>query len=183
MKKDFFMNDQVILVDDQDTEIGSMVQLAVHREGLLHRAFSVFIFNSAGGMLLQQRAAGKYHSGGLWSNAYCSKGLPGESVHAAVVRRLKEEMGMQCKLQEVFSFVYKAKLDHDRTEYEYDHVVVGLCDDKPEPDNAEVAGWRYLCREDLHFKISLTPERYTEWFKLCIKDFQEKLYSNDIIKS
>ena len=174
------MNDLVILVDELDNAIGTMPKLSAHeRGGMLHRAFSIFLFNSAGEMLLQQRAAGKYHSSGLWSNACCSHPRLGETVLAAAKRRLKEEMGITCELHEAFSFIYKASLDNNLTEYEYDHVLIGICDDTPIPDNTEVAGWRYLDKEDLLSKINLNPERYTEWFRLCIKNRLAELYSTE----
>jgi len=172
------MSELVILVDEQDNEKGVMPKLEAHEQGVLHRAFSVFIFNSAGEMLLQQRAAIKYHSSGLWSNACCSHPRPGEAVHDAAVRRLKEEMGITCAVSEVFSFVYHAKLDRGLIEHEYDHVLMGVCDDTPRPDPKEVAGWQYLSKEDLESKMKLNPERYTEWFKLCIEHHSGQLYNN-----
>src|ERR1035437_4931257 len=123
------MKDQVILVDDFDIEIGTMPKLEAHQKGVLHRAFSVFIFNSKGEMLLQQRAFEKYHSGGLWSNACCSHPILGENVHASANRRLMEEMGIQCNIQHEFSFIYNVQLENNLSEHEFDNVFAGVCDD------------------------------------------------------
>ena len=173
------MSEKVILVDEQDKEMGLMPKLQAHELGALHRAFSVFIFNSRGEMLLQQRAEGKYHSAGLWSNACCSHPRPGEDIKDAVARRLQEEMGMSCPVTEVFSFVYKAYLGNGLTEYEYDHVFTGVCDDAPVPDKQEVQAWKYLAEEDLLLKVKATPDRYTAWFKLCLRDRRKELYNNE----
>ena len=160
----------VVLVDEQDKEIGTMEKLQAHEEGRLHRAISAFIFNTNGEMLLQQRAAGKYHSALLWTNACCSHPRPGESVADAAHRRLHEEMGINCTLQEIFTFTYKAHLENDLTEYEFDHVFKGITDEEPHPDASEVAAFRYVDMETLTHDIAVNPGIYTEWFKICIKD-------------
>jgi len=171
------MNEQVVLVDENDMELGLMPKLDAHQHGVLHRAFSVFIFNSAGEMLLQQRALDKYHSGGLWSNACCSHPRPGESNVDAAARRLYEEMGIKCTLTEAFSFVYRSELENGLIEHEFDHVFVGVSDDEPQPDPIEVGSWCYLKDEVLSGMINDHPEQYTEWFKLCLKDQGEKIFT------
>jgi len=167
--------EQVILVDEHDHEAGTMEKMQAHTEGRLHRAISVFVFNSKNELLLQRRAAGKYHSAHLWTNTCCSHPRPGEAVLDAATRRLKEEMGMVCTLKESFSFVYKAQLDNNLTEYEYDHVFTGISDAVPNPDNSEVAAWKYISISSLKLDIDLHPGNYTEWFKICLRDFAEKL--------
>jgi isopentenyl-diphosphate delta-isomerase len=169
------MREQVVLVDEQDAELGTMEKMQAHIEGRLHRAISVFVYNSKGEMLLQQRAGGKYHSAGLWTNTCCSHPRPAEAVMDAANRRLQEEMGMVCKLKEIFSFVYKAHLDHELTEYEYDHVFTGISDAIPVPDPEEVGGWKYMSIETLTADITANPDEYTEWFKICMRDKQNEL--------
>jgi isopentenyl-diphosphate delta-isomerase len=161
------MNELLILVDENDNEIGSMNKLAVHQSGVLHRAFSIFIFNKNGEILLQQRADLKYHSAGLWSNTCCSHPLKGEQMNDAVSRRLKEEMGLECTTQLQFSFIYKAKLENGLTEHELDHVFFGQSDDLPLPDHAEVKDWKYIHPEKLKEEISFAPKKYSEWLKIC----------------
>lgn len=131
----------IILVDKDDNEIGKGEKMAVHLAGQLHRAFSIFIFNSQGEMMLQRRASTKYHSPGLWTNACCSHPRPGESLEQAAKRRLKEEMGFECDLQKVFSFIYKAKVE-DLTEHEFDHVFIGKFDQEPVLNKEEADGWK-----------------------------------------
>lgn len=162
------MRDQVILVDENDMAIGTMSKLEAHQKGLLHRAFSIFIFNSKGELLLQQRALGKYHSGGLWSNTCCSHPLPGESIIDAANRRLIEEMGMHCSLKPAFNFIYKAPFNNGLIEYEYDHVLFGLSEICPKPDNTEVLDWKYIDPQLLLAAIEKDPENYTEWLKRCL---------------
>lgn len=166
---------QVILVDEQNKEIGIMEKMQAHVEGRLHRAISIFIFNTKNELLLQQRAYGKYHSAGLWSNTCCSHPMPGETVADAATRRLNEEMGMHCRLQESFAFVYKAVLDNNLTEFEYDHVFTGITDEEPIPNPDEVASWKYETIENLRQDIQLHPEKYTEWFKICLKEYSEAI--------
>ena len=159
---------QVVLVDEQDREVGVMEKMEAHQKGLLHRAFSVFIYNSKGEMLLQQRALDKYHSGGLWTNACCSHPRPGESVIDAGHRRLMEEMGFSVRLTKVFDFVYRAPMDHGLEEHEFDHVLVGIYDGKVFPDPAEVGGYCFLPLEEIAASVAAHPGRYTEWFKLAL---------------
>lgn len=167
--------DQVILVNEQDEEVGVMEKLQAHVAGKLHRAISVFIFNSKNEMLLQQRAIDKYHSGGLWTNTCCSHPKPGEETKAAAERRLYEEMGMKCDLGPSFTFVYKAALDNDLTEYEYDHVFTGITDETPVLNPDEAAAWRYESIERVRTDIAENPEQYTEWFKICIDKYSDVL--------
>ncbi|MBN1874045.1 MAG: isopentenyl-diphosphate Delta-isomerase [Anaerolineae bacterium] len=164
------MEEHVIWVDEQDREVGAGEKLATHQKGQLHRAFSVVVFNSRNEMLLQRRAETKYHSGGLWSNTCCGHPRPGESVIGAARRRLMEELGIDCELGEVFSFKYEARLDHQMTENEYDHVLVGHCDDIiPNPNPDEVSEWAWMSPEDLRRDVHTYPQRYTYWFKILLE--------------
>lgn len=159
--------EHVILVDESDSELGTMEKMKAHRKGLLHRAFSAFVFNSKGELLLQQRAHSKYHSAGLWTNTCCSHPRLGESVEKAAERRLTEEMGMNCSLTTHFSFMYRVTLDNDLIEHELDHVLVGQSDQIPDPDPQEVAAWRYVSLETIKDEIALDESQFTEWFKIC----------------
>jgi isopentenyl-diphosphate delta-isomerase len=158
---------KVILVNEQDLPVGEMDKQDVHRKGLLHRAFSVFIFNSRGEMLLQQRAPGKYHSGGLWSNACCSHPAPGEDTESAVQRRLKEELGFQTGVEKIFHFIYRAELDNQVTEHELDHVFAGEYDGVVMPDHEEVNDYCFKKMEELKESLQLCPQKYTVWFRLA----------------
>jgi isopentenyl-diphosphate delta-isomerase len=169
--------EQVILVDFDDKETGIMEKQQAHIEGRLHRAISVFIFNTTGEMLLQQRAADKYHSPNLWTNTCCSHPRPGETVGDAASRRLREEMGMEGDLHEAFSFIYQAKLDNGLTEYEFDHVFIGITNDTPQPDGSEVRAWQYAFPAQVEKDINDHPEKYTEWFKICLTDWRTQLFS------
>lgn len=166
---------QVILVDDQDREIGLMEKHEAHRKGMLHRAFSVFIFNSQGELLLQRRAFGKYHSEGLWTNTCCSHPNPGEDILTAGNRRLKEEMGMDCELHYGFSFIYKAELDNGFTEYELDHVMTGYSDATPHLDTTEAMSFKWMALEDLKRSIEEHPQHYTAWFRIILKEHAQSL--------
>ena len=162
------MNEQVILVDNQDRPLGIRPKLEVHQKGLLHRAFSVFIFNSHGELLLQQRAFNKYHSDGLWSNTCCSHPYPGESVSQAANRRLKEEMGLKCDLTPMFSFIYHAEVGTKLIEYEYDYVYFGISDLLPVINKSEVNDFKFVDMDDLVMDIAQSPDNYTVWLKECI---------------
>ncbi len=164
--------EQVILVDEQDQPIGLMEKQAAHLEPHLHRAFSVFVFNSKGELLLQQRAFLKYHSPGLWTNTCCSHPREGETVMEAATRRLKEEMGMKCELREVYTFIYKAPVGQGLTEHEFDHVLIGQTDETPCINSDEVASWKYTSLDDLEKDIQLHPELYTEWFKITFEEMR-----------
>ncbi|TLV03591.1 isopentenyl-diphosphate Delta-isomerase [Dyadobacter luticola] len=171
------MNDQVVLVDENDLAIGLMPKLEAHQKGLLHRAFSVFIFNSKGEMLLQQRAFGKYHSEGLWSNTCCSHPFPDEPTEEGAVRRLAEEMGIRTDLHFLFAFQYCADLENGLTENEYDHVFWGVSDAIPNLDPLEVSDYRYVAAETLKTDMQAHPENYTEWFKICLDEVLSKIES------
>lgn len=162
------MQEQVILVDRHDRQIGVEEKLKAHREGKLHRAFSIFIFNERGEMLLQKRASGKYHSGGLWTNACCSHPRPDESIEQAAVRRLKEEMGFDCALKKAFDFSYEARLDHEVIENEFDHVFVGQYDGQVRPNPSEVMGYRWLSIQRIKDELDRCPENYTVWFRIAL---------------
>ncbi len=164
------MKDQVILVDNQDRPVGIMPKLEVHQKGLLHRAFSVFVFNSNGELLMQQRASNKYHSSGLWSNTCCSHPYPGELVGVAAARRLKEEMGIKCLLQPVFNFIYYSDLDSGLIENEFDHVFFGYSDDVPAINRSEVSDYKYVDMNELAADIIQAPGKYTAWLKKCVHD-------------
>ena len=159
--------EKVVLVDENDRDLGHMEKIAAHREGMLHRAFSVFIFNSSGELLLQQRAKGKYHSPGLWSNTCCGHPRPGEATQQAAERRLKEEMGTTVQLHPALRFMYRADLDNGLVEHELDHVLVGKCDDDPDPDTSEAMDWRWVGRADLEKEMRAHPALFTAWFPLC----------------
>ena len=162
--------EEVILVDKHDVEQGTMEKMEAHKNGgTLHRAFSVFVFNTKGELLLQRRALHKYHSGGLWTNTCCSHPRPGETVREAGHRRLEEEMGMQCKLVELFSFEYKAELDGGMTEWELDHVLLGLSDKEPSINEEEVAEFKYMPLDEIDEDLNKNPQNYTEWFKICFE--------------
>ena len=164
------MMEQVILVDEQDNPIGLMEKQAAHIEPHLHRAFSIFLFNSKGELLMQQRALSKYHSPGLWTNTCCSHPRDGETLEEATSRRLWEEMGMRCEMHEVYTFIYKAPVGQGLTEHEFDHVFIGQSDDIPCINTEEVASWKYMTIDDLSKDIALYPEHYTEWFKITFEE-------------
>jgi isopentenyl-diphosphate delta-isomerase len=159
--------EQVILVDALDNEMGSMEKMEVHLKGLLHRAFSVFLFNNQGEMLLQKRAMDKYHSPGLWTNTCCSHPRPGELVKDAANRRLAEEMGIAADIEHAFHFIYEAKLDQGLVEHELDHVYIGTYDGIINPNEQEVSDYLYINMEVLKNKIMSTPDDFTAWFKIA----------------
>lgn len=161
--------EQVILVDADDRETGVMGKMAAHREGKLHRAISVFIFNSEGKWLLQKRAAMKYHSGGLWTNACCSHPRPGEETETAAVRRLEEEMGLSCDLKFHFSFTYRAEVGDELIEHELDHVFMGVTDAVPKVNPNEASDWSFFTTEEVAVHLHETPERFTTWFRMIFE--------------
>ncbi len=169
------MEEHVILVDEQDNQLGLMPKMEAHEKAVLHRAFSVFIFNSDGDLMLQQRAAHKYHSPLLWTNTCCSHQRDGESNIEAGKRRLLEEMGFSTELKEVFSFIYKAPFDNGLTEHELDHVMVGYFDGVPEVNPEEVASFKWMSLEAIKEDIELHPNLYTAWFKIIFKESYSKL--------
>ena len=167
--------ERVILVDIHDNPIGEMEKLKAHVEAKLHRAFSVFIFNSKGELLLQQRALNKYHSPGLWTNTCCSHQRAGETNIEAGKRRLFEEMGFACELKEVFWFIYRADFDNGLTEHELDHVMIGQYDLSPEINPEEVAAYKWMTLEDVKSDMESNPEKYTAWFKIIFKEYHQRL--------
>ncbi|MBP5797155.1 MAG: isopentenyl-diphosphate Delta-isomerase [Bacteroidales bacterium] len=162
--------EHVVLVNEQDQQIGIMEKMAAHIVPRLHRAFSIFIFNSKGELLLQQRAFSKYHSPGLWTNTCCSHPCDGETLEHATSRRLREEMGMQCDMHEVFTFIYKAPVGLGLIEHEFDHVWFGKTDEEPRINTEEVASWKYMAFADIETDIKAHPELYTEWFKISFDE-------------
>lgn len=165
----------VILVDEQDQPVGSMEKMEVHQKALLHRAFSIFIFNSRGEMLLHKRADKKYHSGGLWTNACCSHPRPGEDTLAAAEKRLHEEMGIVTPLTKAFEFVYRAGFDNGLTEYEFDHVFVGAYNGEIFPDGEEVSDYCFKTIDEIKSSIQSHPQKYTEWFKIAFPKMEAYL--------
>lgn len=157
----------VILVDENNREVGTMEKMEAHLSGQLHRAFSVFVFNSRGELLLQRRAAHKYHSGGLWTNTCCSHPRPGETLEKAVHRRLAEEMGFDCPTNHAFSFLYHQQVG-ELIEHELDHVFVGTFDGIPQINLEEVDAWKAVRMEDLLLDVQQNPDHYTVWFRLCL---------------
>jgi isopentenyl-diphosphate delta-isomerase len=170
MKKEY-----VILVDTADRELGTMEKMEAHEKAILHRAFSVFIFNDRGELMLQQRAAHKYHSPLLWTNTCCSHQRQGESNIEAGKRRLREEMGFEVDLDEKFHFVYKADFDNGLTEHELDHVMVGYYNGEPTINPEEVASWKWINMEVLQQDMQDHPQDYTAWFKIIFDRFVEFL--------
>lgn len=157
-------DDLVVLVDSRDRPVGTAPKLAVHETGALHRAFSVFLFDPQGRLLLQRRAADKYHSGGLWTNTCCGHPRPGEPVAAAAARRLREEMGIGGDLREAGTFVYRADVGRGLIEHELDHVFVGRFGGEPAPDPREVGGWRWVAIPTLQAELAARPEHFSPWF-------------------
>ena len=154
----------LILVDEQDRPTGIMEKMEVHEKGLLHRAFSVFIFNDKQEMLLQKRASVKYHSAGLWTNACCSHPQPGEDTLTAAKKRLQEEMGFTTALRKAFEFVYKAPFDNGLTEHEFDHVFIGSYNGEIFPDPEEVSDYCFMPLEKITAQLESSPSKYTAWF-------------------
>jgi isopentenyl-diphosphate delta-isomerase len=166
--------EEVILVNESDGPLGTMEKMEAHRRAVLHRAFSVFIFNSSGEMLLQQRAPGKYHSAGLWTNACCSHPRPGEETKAAASRRLHEELGFTTPLVKLFEFTYKSVYDNGLTEHEYDHVFVGTYDEDIYPNKNEVSGYAFRPVGDIGAELQSAPHNFTSWFRLAFPLVTEK---------
>ncbi|WP_411768204.1 isopentenyl-diphosphate Delta-isomerase [Winogradskyella sp. A3E31] len=167
--------EQVILVDENDNQIGLMAKMEAHEKALLHRAFSVFVFNSKNELMLQQRALHKYHTPGLWTNTCCSHQREGESNIEAGKRRLQEEMGFVTELKETTSFIYKAPFENGLTEHEYDHILVGHFDDEPNINPDEVADWKWMTLETVKSDMAQNPDDYTAWFKIIFEKFYEHI--------
>ena len=169
------IEEHVILVNENDEQIGTMPKLEAHEKAVLHRAFSVFIFNDNNELMLQQRASHKYHSPLLWTNTCCSHQRVGESNIKAGKRRLQEEMGFVTNLKDTISFIYKAPFDNGLTEHEFDHILVGHYNDAPNINPDEVEDWKWMPLEDLKKDISVHPEIYTEWFKIIFNKFYQHI--------
>ncbi|MFT6755387.1 MAG: isopentenyl-diphosphate delta-isomerase [Urechidicola sp.] len=165
------IEEQVILVDENDTQIGLMPKMEAHEKALLHRAFSVFSFNDSGELLLQQRAADKYHSPLQWTNTCCSHQREGESNIEAGKRRLQEEMGFSCELSEVFSFIYKAPFDNGLTEHELDHVMIGKFNGVPEVNPEEVESYKWMSLEEVKVDMEMDESKYTAWFRIIFDKY------------
>ncbi len=172
-KKENAKEPQVLVVDEKDRPKGEMDKMEAHRKGVLHRAFSVLLFDGQGRLLLQQRASGKYHSGGLWSNTCCSHPLPGESVEEAAARRLREEMGIDAPLDKLFSTRYFLEVGNGMIEHELNHVLFGISDQEPDPDSEEAMDRHSVTREEVDQELQSCPERFTEWFKVIWQEFAE----------
>ncbi len=168
------MPEEVILVNEQDEQTGTIEKMEAHRKALLHRAFSVFIFNGKGEMLLQQRALGKYHSPGLWTNTCCSHPRPGEDVEVAASRRLKEEMGIDTSLQKIFDFIYRAEFENGLTEFEFDHVYTGIYSGDLIPNKQEVKDYCFRSMDDIEQDLLRWPEKYSAWFRIAFPTLKSK---------
>jgi len=167
--------EKVILVDKSDKPLGLMEKMEAHIKGEMHRAFSVFIFNDKGEMMLQQRALSKYHSPGLWTNTCCSHPRQGEETSEAAHRRMIEEMGFDCEFDEAFTFIYKADVGLGLTEHEFDHVFIGRSDKTPNINPEEVNDWKFMSIENIIEDIAKSPDSYTVWFKIAFKELQKNL--------
>jgi isopentenyl-diphosphate delta-isomerase len=165
------MEEKVILVNENDEQIGLMEKIEAHEKALLHRAFSVFVYNDKNEVMIQQRALSKYHSPGLWTNTCCSHQKEGETNVEAGKRRLMEEMGFQTDLKEVTSFIYKAPFDNGLSEHEYDYILVGHYNEEPKINPDEVASWKWMSLEDIKKDINNHPEKYTAWFKIIFDKY------------
>lgn len=166
--------ENVILVDKNDQSLGLMEKMEAHVKGELHRAFSVFIFNNDGEMMLQQRALTKYHSPGLWTNTCCSHPRDGEKTKDAAHRRMVEEMGFDCEIEEVFTFIYKSDVGQGLIEHEFDHVFIGRYNDKPQINPEEVNDWKFISIDDLRIDIEKSPDRYTVWFRIAFDEILKR---------
>jgi isopentenyl-diphosphate delta-isomerase len=173
--------EEVILVDENDNQMGRMEKLAAHRKGLLHRAFSIFVFHPDGRLMLQKRAGSKYHSGGLWTNTCCGHPRPGEDTLEAAHRRLAEEMGFDCPLLKVHSLIYKTSFPNGLTEHEYDHMLVGVWDGNPSLNPEEAEDWRLVSPDSLRTEIALHPESYTYWLRISFENVLEKMKSANLL--
>ena len=169
--EDKVQEERLILVDEQDNKVGVGTKMQVHLQGALHRAFSVFIFDSQGRLMLQQRASGKYHSGGLWTNSCCGHPRPGESNLAAATRRLHEEMGFDCPLQEVDQILYRVDVSNGLVENEFNHTFIGLYERPPALNPEEAEGWQWMPVNDIFAAVEKDPLHFTAWFKVILAHF------------
>ena len=172
---------EVILVNENDEEVGTMEKMEAHRKGVLHRAFSIFIFNEKGQMLIHQRAQKKYHNGGLWTNTCCSHPMPGEITAEAASRRLREEMGFDTELEKVFAFTYNEGFENGLTEYEFDHVFVGTWSGKIDPNPDEVQDYVYKNMAELDEELVSHPSKFTVWFRIAFPKIIA--YRNQLLQS
>ena len=172
------MKEKVLLVDQKDQILGKMEKIEAHEKGLLHRAFSVFVYNDKNELLLQKRALSKYHTPGLWTNTCCSHQRENESNIEAGKRRLQEEMGFKTELKDQFSFIYKAPFSNGLTEHEYDHILIGYFNGEPDPNPHEVADWKWMSLDAIEKDIYKNPDHYTAWFRILLEKYLEKLRTN-----
>lgn len=171
--------EEVILVNTSDEVLGTMPKMEAHRQAVLHRAFSVFVLNSQGQLMLQQRAADKYHSPLLWTNTCCSHQRMGETNIEAGKRRLREEMGFETELRDLFSFIYKAPFDNGLTEHELDHVLLGYFAAEPRINPQEVASWKWMGLEEVSADLKARPELYTAWFRIVFERFYDYIRQHE----
>lgn len=169
------MSEFVVLVDENDQDLQLMEKMEAHEKGLLHRAFSVFVLNNKGELMLQRRALDKYHSGGLWTNTCCSHPRKGEPVEKAAHRRLMEEMGFDCPVEKAFDFIYRAELDKGLTEHEFDHLFIGHYNGEPNINPDEVAEWKWMNIEEVRNDLAANPQNYTAWFTIIFDRFYQNL--------
>lgn len=172
------MKENVLLVDEKDQLLGKMEKIEAHEKGLLHRAFSVFVYNDQNELLLQKRAESKYHTPGLWTNTCCSHQRENESNIEAGKRRLQEEMGFTTDLENQFSFIYKAPFSNGLTEHEYDHILIGYYNGQPKPNPEEVADWKWMSLDEIEKDLHQHPDRYTAWFKILFEKYLAELKNN-----
>ena len=175
------MIENIIAIDEFDKEIGSIEKMEAHSKGVLHRAFSILVFNSNNELLLQKRNIEKYHSPGLWTNTCCSHPRYGEKLQDAIYRRLKEEMGFVCDLKEIFSFIYKVELDDNLFENEYDHVFIGIYDGEVIPNKDEVDDYKWATLEDIEKDIKINPDIYTYWFKCLFEKAKYEFINTNLL--
>ncbi|AQX13550.1 isopentenyl-diphosphate Delta-isomerase [Elizabethkingia meningoseptica] len=169
------MEEKVVLVTPNDEVLGLMEKIQAHKNGLLHRAFSVFLFNNEGKMLLQQRSSNKYHSPDQWTNACCSHPRENETYLDAAMRRVNEELGINCQLEEKFHFIYKADVGQGLWEHELDHVFIGEYNGEYRLNPDEVSAIRFVTLEELDHEVAQQPEMFTEWFKIILKEYRDRL--------
>ena len=177
--------EKVILVDEADNAVGEMEKMEAHIKGALHRAFSVFVLDGKERLLLQRRALGKYHSPSLWTNTCCSHPRSGESVGQAAHRRMQEEMGFDCPLENVFTFIYHATFDNGLTEHELDHVLIGFSDEIPVPNPEEIHEFKWMPLPEISKSIQDNPELYTVWFQIAfikVTEYLDKMKTSDVRK-
>lgn len=165
--------EMILLVDENDNEVGYGEKHEVHKKGIFHRAFSIFIFNSQKQLLMQKRESNKYHSPGLWTNTCCSHQRQNELLSEAIHRRLKEEMGFDCQLKEVFTFSYRVEFKPGLIENEFDHVFVGYYEGEITPEPSEVEDYKWMSLEEIKKDMEQNPDKYTYWFKICFPKVEE----------